>query len=81
MADPNAPAASFDDLGLDPAVLAGLEAVGYEKPSPIQAETIPHLTRGSDLIGQAQTGTGKTFTMEGVNHNEELKGIIPRAFG
>jgi len=51
---------SFRDLGLSPAVLAALEDVGYESPSPIQAETIPHILSGTDVVGQAQTGTGKT---------------------
>lgn len=51
---------SFADLGLSPAVLGALTAVGYESPSPIQQATIPVLLQGRDLIGQAQTGTGKT---------------------
>ena len=52
--------ASFADLGLSPAVLAALQEVGYEAPSPIQAATIPVLLAGRDVVGQAQTGTGKT---------------------
>jgi ATP-dependent RNA helicase DeaD len=51
---------TFRDLGLSAAVLRGLEAVGYESPSPIQAATIPVLLSGADMLGQAQTGTGKT---------------------
>lgn len=51
---------SFDDLGLAPAVLKAIKTVGYETPSPIQAESIPPLLEGRDLLGQAQTGTGKT---------------------
>lgn len=51
---------SFSDLSLPPALLAALDDVGYEVPSAIQAETIPPLLAGHDLIGQAQTGTGKT---------------------
>lgn len=51
---------SFHDLGLNKAVLKALDAVGYETPSPIQAQTIPFMLAGSDLVGQAQTGTGKT---------------------
>jgi ATP-dependent RNA helicase DeaD len=50
----------FADLGLPEHLLATLTQVGYETPSPIQAETIPVLLAGHDLIGQAQTGTGKT---------------------
>lgn len=51
---------SFDDLGLDPRVLKALRDVGYETPSPIQAEAIPPLLRGEHVVGLAQTGTGKT---------------------
>jgi ATP-dependent RNA helicase DeaD len=51
---------TFADLGLKPELVAALEAVGYETPSPIQSATIPVLLSGQDLIGQAQTGTGKT---------------------
>jgi ATP-dependent RNA helicase DeaD len=54
------PVSSFADLGLAPPILAALEDVGYESPSPIQSATIPVLLAGRDLIGQAQTGTGKT---------------------
>jgi len=52
--------ASFRDLGLSEAVLLALADVGYESPSPIQAQTIPVLLSGRDMLGQAQTGTGKT---------------------
>jgi len=51
---------SFSQFHLDDAVLKALDDVGYESPSPIQARTIPILIEGSDLVGQAQTGTGKT---------------------
>ncbi len=51
---------SFADLGLSAPVLAALSDVGYETPTAIQAATIPHFMAGRDLIGQAQTGTGKT---------------------
>ena len=51
---------SFSDLGLTPTLLAAIESVGYEAPTPIQARTIPALLAGKDVIGQAQTGTGKT---------------------
>jgi ATP-dependent RNA helicase DeaD len=50
----------FRELGLGEPILEALSAVGYETPSPIQAQTIPLLLSGSDLLGQAQTGTGKT---------------------
>jgi ATP-dependent RNA helicase DeaD len=52
--------ASFRDLALSDPVLRALADVGYESPSPIQAATIPVLLSGADMLGQAQTGTGKT---------------------
>ncbi len=58
--EPSAPETTFDDLGLDEAVLKALRDVGYETPSPIQAATIPTLLEGRDVVGLAQTGTGKT---------------------
>ncbi|MCB1637196.1 MAG: DEAD/DEAH box helicase, partial [Xanthomonadales bacterium] len=51
---------SFQELGLPEPLLNALNKVGYETPSPIQAASIPVLLSGSDMIGQAQTGTGKT---------------------
>ncbi|WP_181309943.1 DEAD/DEAH box helicase [Nocardioides campestrisoli] len=51
---------TFAELGLDPSVLKTLAEVGYERPSPIQAATIPPLLEGRDVVGLAQTGTGKT---------------------
>jgi len=56
----NPVAASFRDLALSDPVLRALADVGYESPSPIQAATIPVLLSGADMLGQAQTGTGKT---------------------
>ena len=50
----------FADLGLSAPVMASVVEIGYESPSPIQAATIPTLLAGKDLLGQAQTGTGKT---------------------
>ncbi|HWI50729.1 MAG TPA: DEAD/DEAH box helicase [Symbiobacteriaceae bacterium] len=50
----------FSTLGIDPAILKALDAMGFEEPSPIQAQAIPLLLTGRDVIGQAQTGTGKT---------------------
>ena len=51
---------TFADLGLVAPVLQALLEVGYESPTPIQAATIPVLLSGTDVLGQAQTGTGKT---------------------
>jgi ATP-dependent RNA helicase DeaD len=59
-ADTAAPSVGFRDLSLHASVLKALDDVGYESPSPIQAATIPHLLGGTDVLGQAQTGTGKT---------------------
>jgi ATP-dependent RNA helicase DeaD len=53
-------APTFAELGLDDAVLKALRDVGYETPSAIQAATIPSLLAGRDVVGLAQTGTGKT---------------------
>jgi len=51
---------SFADMNLTAPLMKALKDVGYESPSPIQAETIPLVMAGKDLVGQAQTGTGKT---------------------
>lgn len=51
---------SFTELALSAPVQKAIDAVGYEQPSPIQAASIPHLLNGDDLLGVAQTGTGKT---------------------
>lgn len=51
---------NFSTLGLHPSILAAITAVGYEEPSPIQTQSIPLIMAGHDMIGQAQTGTGKT---------------------
>lgn len=52
--------AKFASLGLSPATLAVIEQLGFERPTPIQAQTIPLLLEGRDIAAQAQTGTGKT---------------------
>ncbi len=56
---------SFEQLGLSPKVLAAVEATGYTTPTPIQAQAIPHVLAKRDVLGIAQTGTGKTasFTL------------------
>ena len=51
---------NFSELGLSPKVLASVEAVGYSVPTPIQDQAIPHALAGRDVLGIAQTGTGKT---------------------
>ncbi|XXZ59409.1 DEAD/DEAH box helicase [Sorangium sp. So ce341] len=58
--EPTPSSASFAALGIGPALLGELAELGYEEPTPIQREAIPHLLGGRDLLGQAATGTGKT---------------------
>jgi len=54
------PSPTFKELNLSKYIIKALDEVGYEKPTPIQAQTIPLLIAGNDVLGQAQTGTGKT---------------------
>ena len=56
---------TFADLNLDPKVLSAVTEAGYETPTPIQAQAIPHALMAQDVLGIAQTGTGKTaaFTL------------------
>lgn len=54
------PVSSFDGLAINAPILNAIKQVGYETPTLIQAKAIPHLLAGYDLVGQAQTGTGKT---------------------
>lgn len=70
----------FQALGLPEALLSSLQEIGYEAPSPIQAESIPPLLQGRDLLGQAQTGTGKTaaFALP-VLARIDLKRVAPQA--
>src|SRR4051794_41574987 len=51
---------AFKDLGLAPEIQQALDELGFEEPTPIQEKAIPELLGGHDVIGQAQTGTGKT---------------------
>ena len=70
----------FHELGMGAPILEALRAVGYESPSPIQAQTIPLLLSGKDLLGQAQTGTGKTaaFALP-ILARTDLKQAAPQA--
>lgn len=72
MSEPNvaapaadAPSITFDDLGLIPELRKAVADTGYTKPTPIQAQAIPIILQGHDIMGGAQTGTGKTagFTL------------------
>lgn len=60
---------TFSDLGLCPELLEGVQRLGYESPSPIQAETIPVALAGRDIVGLSQTGSGKTaaFALPALN--------------
>ena len=51
---------SFETFNLHPSIMAGVHALGYTKPTPIQLQAIPPIMQGRDIIGLAQTGTGKT---------------------
>src|SRR3954471_15556790 len=73
---------AFADLGLSESTLLALQDVGYEKPSPIQEQAIPPMLEGRDVIGQAQTGSGKTaaFGLPMIEHVDpsviEVQGLV-----
>jgi ATP-dependent RNA helicase RhlE len=73
---------NFDQLGLIEPILRALQEEGYSKPTPIQAEAIPALLQGKDLLGCAQTGTGKTaaFAIPILQHMENLRKQNPTGF-
>jgi ATP-dependent RNA helicase DeaD len=74
--------ATFAELGLNEQILESLHEVGYESPSPIQEEAIPPLLQGQDVIGQAQTGSGKTaaFGLPMIQYvdpsEDEVQGLV-----
>ena len=72
---------SFSDLGLSPNLLKAIEDLEYQKPTPIQAKAIPNLNSGQQLIGIAQTGTGKTaaFVLPVLHKLKYAQGKEPRA--
>ncbi|MEO1794625.1 MAG: DEAD/DEAH box helicase, partial [Pseudomonadota bacterium] len=74
---------TFADLGLSPKVEAAVSAAGYETPTPIQAEAIPIALAGQDILGIAQTGTGKTagFTLPMITRLERgrARARMPRS--
>src|SRR5919112_4808816 len=73
---------AFADLGLSESTLQALQDVGYENPSPIQEQAIPFLLNGEDIIGQAQTGSGKTaaFGLPLIEHvdpsEHDVQGLV-----
>ena len=85
MADPNTDSITFSDLNLPDPIQNAVSELGYEQPSPIQAESIPALLDGSDVLGQAQTGTGKTAAfalpmlsrVDAKNKNTQLLVLAP----
>ena len=70
----------FTELQIIEPILNALHEEGYTSPTPIQQKSIPIILKGKDLLGCAQTGTGKTHTMTGIEHDPEEKGIMPRSF-
>ncbi|HPB25803.1 MAG TPA: DEAD/DEAH box helicase [Bacteroidales bacterium] len=74
----------FDEFGFDPRLLEGIEAIGYQAATPIQEKAIPFIMQGRDIIGSAQTGTGKTaaFLLPIIHkiitseHHDHIKAMI-----
>src|SRR5438309_1813583 len=72
---------SFESLGLSAPILHGVRSVGFEHPTPIQAAVIPTAVEGRDLVGLAQTGSGKTAAFvlpiaERLTHGSGIRGLI-----
>ena len=63
---------SFKDLGLSEPIVQAVSEAGYEKPTPIQAQAIPLILEGRDLVGASQTGTGKTSLVKLVNRTYDV---------
>src|SRR5438034_6405935 len=65
----------FSDLGISAEVLKAIEKLGFEQAAPIQAEAIPVLMQGHDVVGQSQTGSGKTaaFAVPAIEKVDALK--------
>lgn len=71
----------FEDFGLKETILKGVKKAGFTVPSPIQQEAIPIILSGADVIGQAQTGTGKTAAfglaaMNSIQHNGDIEVVV-----
>ena len=72
---------NFGDLVLEKRVVAALKDMGFEEPSPIQQQAVPPLLEGKDIIGQAQTGTGKTAAfgipiVQGIEEHRHIQALI-----
>jgi superfamily II DNA/RNA helicase len=72
---------SFEDLGLSPEILSSLKRIGFEHPTPIQARVIPVALTGRDVIGLAQTGSGKTAAFvlpiaQRLDHGKGVRSLI-----
>ena len=74
---------NFADLGLDPSLLRAISSEGYTSPTPIQTQAIPHVLRGCDVLGCAQTGTGKTaaFALPILHHLMQSAASSPPRVG
>jgi ATP-dependent RNA helicase DeaD len=73
-------AAKFSDFEVSPSVIRAINEMGFEEPTPIQKLTIPHALEGRDIIGQAQTGTGKTASFAIPIIERHFSGKTPYAF-
>ena len=72
---------TFEALGLSEKILAGVDALGFTEPTPVQSQAIPYVLDGRDVVASAQTGTGKTaaFTLPLLQRIEKAKGKGPHA--
>src|SRR5438046_3188387 len=68
----------FSELGLSPEVLKAIDKMGFEQAAPIQAEAIPVLMAGGDVVGQSQTGSGKTaaFAIPAIEKVDAQKRVV-----
>src|SRR5258706_12172366 len=68
----------FSELGLSPELLKAIDKLGFEQAAPIQAEAIPVLMQGKDVVGQSQTGSGKTaaFAIPAIEKTDALKRVV-----
>ena len=72
---------AFDEIKVKETILKGIQELGFVTPFPIQAQSIPLLLEGNDVIGQAHTGTGKTASfviplLEHISNNGGIQGLI-----